>query len=84
MVGNEFPTPANTSWMRRIVDHAHARGIEVGAYQLLLNARSAAAPDQAAPDDASTSPMAGYDCMDPQTRLPDHKVQGEKGATSGR
>ena len=40
MVANEFPTAANTTWLKAIVDIAHESGIEVGAYQLLLNARS--------------------------------------------
>jgi hypothetical protein len=73
MVGNEFPTEANTTWMKSMVDIAHKGGVEVGAYQLLLNARSATAHNQAAPHDAASLPNAGYDCMDPETKLPDHK-----------
>ena len=73
MVANEFPTAANTTWLKGIVDIAHGSGIEVGAYQLLLNARSATAPNQASPPDATALPNRGYDTMDPTTRLPDHK-----------
>ena len=47
--------------------------MEVGTYQLLLNARSATALNQAAPGDAASLPNAGYDCMDPTTRLTCHK-----------
>jgi hypothetical protein len=72
MVANEFPTEANTTWMKGIVDAAHASGIEVGAYQLLRNARSASALNQAAPGNSASLPMSGFDCMDPATGLPDH------------
>lgn len=72
MVANEFPTAANTTWMKNIVDTAHADGIEVGAYQLLRNARSASALNQAAPANSASLPMSGFDCMDPATGLPDH------------
>lgn len=78
LVANEFPSAANTSWMKAIVDFAHAGGVEVGAYQLLLNARSATAPNQCAPSDAASLPNVGYDCQDPATRLPDHKGGREK------
>ena len=37
---------SNTSWMAANVSFAHAGPIEVGAYQLLLNARSASALNQ--------------------------------------
>ena len=39
----------------------------MGAYQLLLNARSATALNQCAPGDAATLPNAGFDTMDPAT-----------------
>lgn len=72
LVANEFPTAANTTWLKNIVDAAHADGIEVGAYQLLRNARSASALNQAAPSNSASLPMSGFDCMDPATGLPDH------------
>ena len=71
-VGNEFESEANMTWLKAIVDRAHAGEVEVGAYQLLLNARSATALNQAAPHDAETLPNAGYDCMDPSTRRTCH------------
>ena len=37
--------------------------VEVGIYQLLLNARSATGLNQAAPGDAISLPNAGYDAM---------------------
>lgn len=64
MVGNEFQSEANISWFRDIVAHAQARGIEVGAYQLLRNARSAAALNQCAPLHAGKMSMSGFDTMD--------------------
>lgn len=65
MIANEFPSTTNTSWFKRIVTFAHAVGIEMGTYQLLLNARSATAINQCAPADAVDLPGAGYDTMDP-------------------
>ena len=70
-----------------IVDVAHGYGIEVGAYQLLLNARSATALNQAAPSDAASLPNSGYDCMDPSTKKPDHnggkpQCQGGSGCSA--
>eukprot|EP00038_Savillea_parva_P010018 m.187380 g.187380 ORF g.187380 m.187380 type:complete len:1011 (+) comp17050_c0_seq1:40-3072(+) len=70
LVGNEFQSPANVSYIANIVSKAHAAGIEMGAYELLLNARSATALNQCAPDDAANHalhPNAGYDTMDPTT-----------------
>ena len=55
-VGNEFATRANTTWLRSIVDTANAGGVEVGSYQLLLDARSATALNMCAP------PTAGSRC----------------------
>ena len=59
-VGNEFQSAANITWFKQIVDLAHRGRLEIGAYQLLLNARSATALNQAAPQDAATLPNAGY------------------------
>ena len=67
MVANEFTTAANRTWLKGIVNMAHAAGIEVGTYQLLLNARSATAFNQAAPADAPKLPRRGYDCLAPDT-----------------
>lgn len=46
MIANEFQSAANISFMQSIVELAHASGVEVGAYELLLNARSATALNQ--------------------------------------
>ena len=81
-VGNEFASAANVSWLRATVGVAHAAGIEVGTYQLLLNARSATALNQAAPPDAATLPNRGFDCMDPGTRLTCHN-HGRAGCAGG-
>lgn len=75
-IGNEFVSQANVSWFRQLVERAHNAtvypALEMGAYQLLLNARSASARDQCAPSDAATLPMSGYDTMDPTLLLPCH------------
>ena len=63
-VGVEFQSPANVTWFAALVARARAAGVELGAYQLLRNARSAAADNQCAPDDAASSPLDGYDDMD--------------------
>eukprot|EP00040_Diaphanoeca_grandis_P036541 m.233286 g.233286 ORF g.233286 m.233286 type:complete len:895 (+) comp33639_c0_seq1:188-2872(+) len=81
-VGNEFVSEVNTSWFKSIVDVAHAGGVEVGAYQLLLDARSATALNQAAPPDAATLPNAGYDTMDPHTLKTCHN-HGKTSCTGG-
>jgi hypothetical protein len=47
---------------------ATGKGVEIGVYQLLINARSATALDQCAPNNAGSLPNAGYDCMDPTTQ----------------
>jgi hypothetical protein len=63
-VGNEFESQANKTWFKNITDYARTKGIETGAYQLLRNARSAAAINQCAPDDAASNPLDGFDTMD--------------------
>ncbi len=56
--------------------HARALGLEMGAYDLLRNARSATAPNQCAPDNAAQLPLRWHDDMvllPPQgTGLPFH------------
>ena len=66
-VGSEFTTQANKTWFKALVDTARAGGVEMGAYQLILNARSATAYNQAAPPAAvaSASQNKGYDCLIP-------------------
>ena len=66
-VGNEFATRANTTWLRSIVDTANAGGVEVGSYQLLLDARSATALNMCAPPTAGSLPNRGWDTLDPTT-----------------
>ena len=63
-VGVEFQSAANISWFAALVARARARGLELGAYDLLRNARSATAPNQCAPDNAASLPLRGYDDMD--------------------
>ena len=64
LVGVEFQSAANVSWFRALVDRAKSLSLELGAYQLLRNARSATAINQCAPDDAASLPNAGFDDMD--------------------
>lgn len=52
----------------RTVHYTAGRGVEVGVYELLINARSSTAFDQCAPNNAGSLPNSGYDCMDPTTR----------------
>lgn len=63
-IGVEFQSPANVSWFKALVDAGKALGLELGAYQLLRNARSATAVNECAPDDAASLPNAGFDDMD--------------------
>ena len=63
-VGVEFQSAANVSWFKALVDAGRAVRVELGAYQLLRNARSATAINQCAPDDAASLPNSGYDDMD--------------------
>ena len=73
-VANEFPTAYNTSWLESLVKIANDANIEVGTYQLLLDARSATAINQCAPSNAASLPNSGFDAMDPITRLPCHNA----------
>ena len=71
-VGSEFMTAANKTWFKSLVDVARAGGVEMGAYQLILNARSATAFNQAAPSSAAVvaaSLNKGYDCLIPTEGL---------------
>jgi hypothetical protein len=72
------------SFFKAIVERANKGGVEVGSYELLLNARSAGALDQCAPSDAadrSTNLNAGYDTMDPDTMMTCHN--GGKASCTG-
>eukprot|EP00051_Salpingoeca_urceolata_P030026 m.758 g.758 ORF g.758 m.758 type:complete len:867 (-) comp306_c0_seq1:90-2690(-) len=64
MIGNEMQSSANMTMFKGMVDLAKSLGMELGAYQLVKNARSASALNQAAPGDAASLPLDGYDCMD--------------------
>jgi hypothetical protein len=68
-VGVEFQGAANVSWFKALVDRAKGLGMEMGAYQLLRNARSATAINQCAPGNAAVLPNGGFDDMD---LLPPH------------
>jgi len=86
MIGPEFQTEANTTWFTELVARAHntsggKHSVEVGVYQLLLNARSASALNQAAPSNAFELANHYYDAMDPALSLPDHN--GGKAACTG-
>jgi hypothetical protein len=86
MIGPEFNSPANVTWFSSLVARAHNSSdgqhpVEVGVYQLLLNARSASALNQAAPGNAIDLPNHWFDTMDPHTGLPDHN--GGKAACRG-
>jgi hypothetical protein len=77
MISPEFNSAANLTWFSKLVARAHnttdsQHSVEVGVYQLLLNARSATALNQAAPHNAFNLPNHGYDAMDPTLLLPDH------------
>ena len=63
-VGVEFQSPSNVTWFSALVARARAAGMELGAYQLLRNARSATGINQCAPDNAFGLPNDGYDDMD--------------------
>ena len=80
-IANEFVSDANVTWFKQVVDQAHVGHVEIGAYQLLLHARSATALNQAAPRNAATLPNAGYDCMDPTSMLTCHN-QNHSGSCS--
>jgi hypothetical protein len=77
MIGPEFNSQANLTWMTDLVARAHntsdgQHSVEVGVYQLLLNARSASALNQVAPGNAFDLPDHWFDAMDSHTSLPDH------------
>eukprot|EP00040_Diaphanoeca_grandis_P013675 m.69130 g.69130 ORF g.69130 m.69130 type:complete len:822 (-) comp24054_c0_seq2:107-2572(-) len=77
MVGPEFNSQANLTWFSKLVARAHntsdgQHSVEVGVYQLLLNARSASALNQVAPGNAFALPNHWFDAMDPHSSLPDH------------
>jgi hypothetical protein len=63
-VGVEFQSQANATWFKALVGRARAAGMELGAYDLLRNARSATAANQCAPDNAAELPLSAYDDMD--------------------
>ena len=63
-VGVEFQSPSNVTWFSALVARARAAGMELGAYQLLRNARSATGINQCAPDNAFGLPNDGFDDMD--------------------
>ena len=63
-VGVEFQSAQNASWFAALVGQARALGMEMGAYDLLRNARSATAPNQCAPDNAAALPLHWHDDMD--------------------
>ena len=76
MVGPEWNSQENTTWFSGLVSRAHNTSggqhpVEMGVYQLLLNARSASALNQAAPGNAIDLPAHWFDAMDPSTRSPD-------------
>jgi hypothetical protein len=67
MIGPEFNSQANLSWFSGLVARAHntsskQHSVEMGVYQLLLNARSASALNQAAPADAIALPRSLVRC----------------------
>jgi hypothetical protein len=77
MIAPEFNSQANLTWFSKLVARAHNSSdgqhpVEVGVYQLLLNARSASALNQAAPGNAFDLPDHWFDAMDEHTSLPDH------------
>ena len=77
MIGPEFNSASNLSWFSKLVARAHnttggQHAVEVGIYQLLLNARSASALNQVAPGNAYDLPNHWYDAMDSGTGEPDH------------
>eukprot|EP00041_Stephanoeca_diplocostata_P008162 m.118197 g.118197 ORF g.118197 m.118197 type:complete len:483 (-) comp17200_c0_seq1:723-2171(-) len=80
-VGIEFQSKANMSWFKELVTHAAQGGtggaggrVEMGVYQLVKNARSATASNQAAPANAGLPGYtSGYDDMDPVTMQTCHK-----------
>ena len=77
MIGPEFNSAENTTWFSNLVARAHntsggQHAVEVGLYQLLLNARSATALNQAAPGNSYHLPGHWFDAEDPHTHLPDH------------
>jgi hypothetical protein len=63
-VGVEFQGGANVTWFAALVARARAAGMEMGAYQLLRNARSATAINQCAPADATQLPNVWFDDQD--------------------
>eukprot|EP00039_Didymoeca_costata_P032421 m.37766 g.37766 ORF g.37766 m.37766 type:complete len:774 (-) comp9349_c0_seq2:28-2349(-) len=86
-VGVEFQTQENITWMKDIVDYGKGLGLQVGLYQLLKNARSASAYNQAAPNNAEILPRAWWDVMDAPPPLGTgetcHEHAGCKGGGSG-
>ena len=63
MIAPEFNSPANLTWFSALVSRAHNQShdqhsVEVGVYQLLLNARSGSAYNQVAPGNARSSCLA--------------------------
>jgi hypothetical protein len=86
MIGPEFNSQANLSWFSGLVARAHntsskQHSVEMGVYQLLLNARSASALNQAAPADAIALPGHWFDAMNAATLQPDQN--GGKAACKG-
>ena len=74
MIAPEFNSQANLTWFSKLVDRAHntsdgQHSVEMGVYQLLLNARSGSALNQAAPSNAFDLPGHEFDAMDSHTSL---------------
>lgn len=86
MIGPEFNSQANLTWFSQLVARAHNTSggqhpVEMGVYQLLLNARSATALNQVSPGNAIDLPNHWFDAMDPVTAQPDQN--GGKAACKG-
>lgn len=60
----ECVTPRDHARPTTTPPYSHTRNVQVGAYQLLRNARSATALSQCAPDNAAVLPNAGFDDQD--------------------
>lgn len=86
MIGPEFNSQANLTWFSGLVARAHNTSggqhpVEMGVYQLLLNARSGSALNQVSPGNAIGLPNHWFDAMDSVTQLPDQN--GGKAACKG-
>ena len=63
-IGTEFQSAENMTWFKALVDRGRAGGVELGVYQLLMNARSATGLNEAAPSDATLLPNVWFDDQD--------------------